>query len=495
MKPINVLSIIQGHRNLSTPLFQKLMTCYGIDPIKGIRDYEIDGIESLFAELFKCNSDVSCSDSFYLGFSIPQIGKEFDLLRFGKEYIINIEIKSEFNFDKIYKQQIRNNYYLSFLKKEIYIYTYVSSENKLFRLVHSPINSSIQEVNISELSEKLLSQSVITFNDIDTVFNPSDYLISPFNSTDKFIDGNYFLTIQQEKIYNEIQDILSDPDTNFVAITGNAGTGKTLLTYHIAKECIKNGLNILILHCAQLNSGHQKLIDNWGWNIYMTRQAPDYTDYDLIIVDEAQRMYPSQFTRLVDAIRSLNKKCVFSYDAKQYLSENERRYDIKNKIEVELGCLPFRLTDKIRTNKEISYFIKQLFNKNRNDVKVEYLNITFDYCKDSESAKALLNLMHQKNWKTPNYTPGTRTFFSYEKYKSDDSDSAHSVIGQEFENVVIVIDKTFNYNPSGELVANNNYYSQKQMLYQIITRAVKKLHIIILDNETMLDRCIQILSQ
>ena len=495
MKPINVLSIIQGHRNLSTPLFQKLMTCYGIDPIKGIRDYEIDGIESLFAELFKCNSDVSCSDSFYLGFSIPQIGKEFDLLRFGKEYIINIEIKSEFNFDKIYKQQIRNNYYLSFLKKEIYIYTYVSSENKLFRLVHSPINSSIQEVNISELSEKLLSQSVITFNDIDTVFNPSDYLISPFNSTDKFIGGNYFLTIQQEKIYNEIQDILSDPDSNFVAITGNAGTGKTLLTYHIAKEYIQKGLNVLILHCAQLNTGHHKLINNWGWNICMTRCAPNYTDYDLIIVDEAQRMYPTQFTKLVEAIKSTNMKCIFSYDAKQYLSERERRYDIKNKIETELGCSPFKLTDKIRTNKEISYFIKQLFNKNRNDVKVEYLNITFDYCKDSESAKALLNLMHQKNWKTPNYTPGTRTFFSYEKYKSDDSDSAHSVIGQEFENVVIVIDKTFNYNPSGELVANNNYYSQKQMLYQIITRAVKKLHIIILDNETMLDRCIQILSQ
>jgi hypothetical protein len=122
MKPINVLSIIQGHRSLSTPLFQKLMISYGIDPIKGIRDYEIDGIESLFVELFNCNSDVSCSDSFYLGFSIPQIGKEFDLLRFGKDDIINIEIKSEFNFDKIYKQQIRNNYYLSFLKKDIYIY-------------------------------------------------------------------------------------------------------------------------------------------------------------------------------------------------------------------------------------------------------------------------------------------------------------------------------------------------------------------------------------
>lgn len=494
MKPINILSIIQGHKNLKTPLFQKLMTSYGIDPIKGIRNYEIDGIESLVVELFKCNSDISCTDSFYLGFSIPQIGKEFDLLRFGKDYIINIEIKSESNFDKIYKQQIRNNYYLSFLKKEIYIYTYVSSDNKLYRLAHSPINSSIQEVNISELSEKLLSQDVITFDDIDALFNPADYLISPFNSTDKFISGNYFLTIQQEKIYNCIQKILSNPDANFVAITGNAGTGKTLLTYHIAKECLKSGMRVLVLHCAQLNNGHRNLINNWGWNISMPRYAPDYADYDLIIVDEAQRMYPSQFTKLVEVIKSSNKKCIFSYDEKQYLRENEKKYNIKDKIETELGCAPFKLTDKIRTNKEISYFIKQLLDKNRNMHEAKYPNITFSYCKDSESAKALLNMMHRSDWKTPNYTPGTISFFSYEEYRSEDLDSAHSVIGQEFEKVVIVLDENFAYNSFGELSANNKFYSQKQMLYQIVTRAIKKLHVLIINNETMLDRCIQILS-
>ena len=33
-------------------------------------------------------------DGFYVGYHIPQIGKEFDLLRIGKEYLVNIEIKS-----------------------------------------------------------------------------------------------------------------------------------------------------------------------------------------------------------------------------------------------------------------------------------------------------------------------------------------------------------------------------------------------------------------
>ena len=53
----------------------------------------------------------------------------------------------------------------------------------------------------------------------------------------------------------------------------------------------------------------------------------------------------------------------------------------------------------------------------------------------------------------------------------------------------------FKYNSQGDLIADNTYYSQRQMLYQIITRTRKKLHIVIIDNEVMLDRCIDILNK
>ena len=493
MKSINLLSIIQAFRSLDSGLFQKLMSNYGIDVTKGMRDYELDGIRMLTEELLK-QEDISVTDGYYLGFSIPQIGKEFDLLRFGEDSIINIEIKSESSFEKIQKQQIRNRYYLSFLNKEIHIYTYISSENKLYKLVSGPTASTSTEVKMSELYDKLLKQVVVTDMKIDEVFNPSDYLVSPFNSTEKFINENYFLTIQQENIYDNVQKILDKPNAAFIAITGNAGTGKTLLTYHIAKKNQQKGSRVLILHCAQLNNGHNILKENWGWNISMPRYAPEINDFDIIIIDEAQRLYPLQFDRIVESVKKLNKKCIFSYDEKQYLHDDEKNRNIKDKIEAELKCTPFKLTDKIRTNKEISYFIKQLLNNNKNIPDIKYPNIGFLYCQNYKSAQGLLNMMHQKGWKVPNYTPGTRTFFNYEKYKSEDIDSAHSVIGQEFEKVVVVLDETFKYNSSGELVANNNYYSQKQMLYQIITRAIKKLHIIVINNEVMLNRCIQILK-
>ena len=493
MRNINILSIIEAYRKLSNTLFQKLMNSYGIT--SGIKNYELNGIESFVDELLQANNNISIVNRYYLGYSIPQIGKEFDLLRFGHNYIINIEIKTESSIEKILKQQQKNKYYLSFLDKPLHIYTFISNENKLYKLVIRNNGDEIEEITFNELCNILMSQEVVTFNNIDDLFNPSDYLVSPFNSPEKFMSEGYFLTVQQEQIYKEIQTKLSDTATNFIALTGGAGTGKTLLTYHIAKETIQRGKKVLILHCAPLNSGHQILMDEYNWSIYMPKYAPNTIDFDLIIIDDAQRMYPYQFDKYIKEVRTLNKKCIFSYDEKQYLRDNEKQYHTKERIEKELLCTPYKLTDKIRTNKEIAYFIRQLFNIKKNIPNIDYTNIELTYCKDCYSAKLLLQELLERGWKTPNYTPGTRSFFHYEAYLSNDTESAHSVVGQEFNNVVVVIDESFKYNSQGDLIADNTYYSQRQMLYQIITRTRKKLHIVIINNEVMLNRCIDILSK
>ena len=493
MRNINILSIIEAYRKLSNTLFQKLMNSYGIT--SGIKNYELNGIESFVDELLQANNNISIVNRYYLGYSIPQIGKEFDLLRFGHNYIINIEIKTESSIEKILKQQQKNKYYLSFLDKPLHIYTFISNENKLYKLVIRNNGDEIEEITFNELCNILMSQEVVTFNNIDDLFNPSDYLVSPFNSPEKFMSEGYFLTVQQEQIYKEIQTKLSDTATNFIALTGGAGTGKTLLTYHIAKETIQRGKKVLILHCAPLNSGHQILMDEYNWSIYMPKYAPNTIDFDLIIIDEAQRMYPYQFDKYIEEVRTFNKKCIFSYDENQYLRDNEKNYHTKERIEKELLCTPYKLTDKIRTNKEIAYFIRQLFNIKKNIPNIDYTNIELIYCKDCYSAKLLLQELLERGWKTPNYTPGTRSFFHYEAYLSNDTESAHSVVGQEFNNVVVVIDESFKYNSQGDLIADNTYYSQRQMLYQIITRTRKKLHIVIINNEVMLNRCIDILSK
>jgi hypothetical protein len=73
--------------------------------------------------------------------------------------------------------------------------------------------------------------------------------------------------------------------------------------------------------------------------------------------------------------------------------------------------------------------------------------------------------------------------------------NAHKVIGQEFDAVAIAIDKYFNYNEAGDLTyMRSTYYSFESMLLQNITRARKRLNIVLIGNEPLLTRCLEILN-
>ena len=183
MRSINILSLIQAHETLDTSLFKNFLSCHGIK--SAIKDYELDCVKSFMHALLNAYDDVSVLDNYYIGYSIPQIGKEFDLLRFGTDCIINIELKTESSLEKISRQQQRNRYYLSFLGKPLHIYTYVQKEDRLYKLMISNISISTLEVSFVELYNRLTSQDDYEPHCIDDMFDPSDYLVSPFNSTER----------------------------------------------------------------------------------------------------------------------------------------------------------------------------------------------------------------------------------------------------------------------------------------------------------------------
>lgn len=66
---------------------------------------------------------------FVFGYKIPQIGKEFDLIRFGENYNINIELKSESTDEKQKIQLKKNHFYLNFLNKNTRYFSFSSNNS------------------------------------------------------------------------------------------------------------------------------------------------------------------------------------------------------------------------------------------------------------------------------------------------------------------------------------------------------------------------------
>lgn len=488
MKEVNLLSFIAAYKDLTPELFDSYSNYYGIK----MKPDECSDLEMLVKDMKLQTKPIHFYEAYFIGYQIPQIPKEFDLLRIGEESIVNIELKRSSTPDRIKNQLVQNKYYLSFLNKKVYHFTYVVDEKKFYTI---NANEDLIESNIKELFEALSTQEVKKINNIDSHFNPSNYLVSPFNSTIEFLAGRYFLTTQQEDIKRTVLSILGNQQSSILAIRGKAGTGKTLLTYDIAKDYINQRKKIRIIHCGRLNNGHH-LLNEKGWDIVSIKfiSYPDIPQYDLTIVDEAQRITPYQLIQIFRTIKGKSGRCIFSYDAQQTLRKEEASNNTGALIEQEATYKPFDLSIKIRTNKEIASFIYCLFNTKKPVEKHTYANVELNYFSSYDEAVIFIIQQRTNNWKFINYTSSTKPL-PYHVHKIDDEyDNAHTVMGQEFDNVIALIDEYFYYNSNGDLDVRSYtpYYQTTSMLFQIVSRTRLKLSIVIVKNKAILERCLAI---
>lgn len=488
MKTRNLMSVYQGDFALD---------CLGVsNEIQTLKTHEIRNLNS-FCDIMRENGcTISTLDGFYIGYTIKQIAKEFDLLRFGKDFVLNIEIKSELKvahkIDKILKQMQRNYYYLKILNLKIMIFEYVDNDG-FYQF--QPETNSLKRIDPKELADILCSQIVDYSINPDELFIPSNYLISPFNSTDRFIHGDYFLTTQQERIKNEINEEISQKGMILFTLSANAGTGKTLLMYDIAKERINNHQKVTIIHCGKLNHGHERLKNVYNWSIIPIKAIPkDHSarqiasNYirgcSLVFVDEAQRIHNNQLSIITNIAVSYGIPVIFSYDVKQYLKDGET-LDLGDYLLHNFPQIPRsskKLTNKIRTNKEMASFITNLVDIGKSKDHLDYSNVSVEYFDNSKDVKEYIDFLKGSKWTLITFTTSLKDADPYDALESFAERNAHDVIGQEFSKVAFVMDRNFRYSDTGKLEATRSYYSATGMLYQIVTRVVDELKIIVLNN-------------
>jgi hypothetical protein len=490
MKPVDINSLLQASASLDKDLFASYLGHYAID----VKAAELSDLKSLASMLQSAGAKIGDLAGFYVGYKIPQIGKEFDLLRFGESSVLNIELKSESSTEKIRTQLLRNHYYLSFLGLTIDAFTFESSSSIFYYLTD---DGELESSDAATLLAKVVKQALSKNTVLDRLFNPSDFLVSPFNSTNKFLADEYFLTHQQEEFKNKILNAIAmASEASFIAITGGAGTGKTLLTFDIAKHLQREGKKVLIIHCGILNGGHQELAKQ-GWNIASIKnhQQHNFSLLDLVVIDEAQRIKKSQLDDIAARVTTGKCACIFSYDKAQVLSSWEATGDTAGKIGSISSITTYKLSDKIRTNQEIASFIKMLFDRKATTSAKSSPNISISYFDNSDDAKTYLSGLPPTEWEVLRFTPSQYNNEHHKKYYDVGNKTSHEVIGQEFEGVAIAIDKFFVYATSGELAyVGNSYYAPTKMLFQNITRARRRLNLVIINNQEVLKRCLAILN-
>lgn len=436
-------------------------------------------------------------DHFFFSYSIPQISKEFDLLKIGDKQVINIELKSQpIAEERILKQLKRNQYYLKHLQRETFLFTYIMG-GQVYMLGK---DENLVETSLTNLAHYIQMVSVNNAPvDINSLFQPSQFLISPLNTPDRFLAGDYFLTDRQQEIKETIIKTINQNKGNTFGFSGNPGTGKTLLLYDIARTLSENH-KCLIVHCAPLSNGHTYLSSHMQNCLITTpkdycRFLADANTYDIVLFDEFHRAKDAVFKCAEELLKKEGKYAIFSFDFGQTLSRAETTSDLLEKLRKIRGMTLFSLSDRIRTNKEISTFIHKMFQPERyKDLKASnYSHVTVLYSDSRVRTESIINDYQAQGFIFINHSTSLYRIDTFDSLERLTHLNSHRVIGQEFDKVLVVINEKFFYengNLSAYMHANPDYLFTR-LLYQEVTRTRNELCIIVENNLPVLS---QILS-
>jgi len=305
--------------------------------ILSLREQELQGIVRLVSYFSGEQVDLN---HVYIGYSMPEISKEFDLLLFDKSHhIINIELKSDVNYaeEKVKKQLINNKYYLAAVATSVKLFTYNSDSDRLYTLNHQNELTSFSMLSMasflnSEFYKRMIAFKSVDLGDLDQLFNAKSYLVSPFQQTFEFLKGNYTLTHHQRLLQDEM---LATQNSGIYAVRTPAGIGKPLMLYDTFKQVRKVNATLLV-HVGKLNATQEGLRRHQGWQILPIRQfikklkAAKLQAFDYIFVDEAQKLsvknvntmcrYFAKNTAIVFLIGDPNQKSKTSDNNNYYFS-------------------------------------------------------------------------------------------------------------------------------------------------------------------------------
>lgn len=461
-----------------------------------IRIHEIDSLRLLTDALVEQGITVRDTDGFYFGFIIPLIGKEFDLLKVTGKYCLNIELKSQdVGEESILAQLRKNRHYLTLLGRELMLFTVVTDTLTCYRLSD---DDELVKTDIREIARALRKCNAAYHGRIDKLFRASEYLISPEEDPEKFLQGQYFLSPAQDYVKSELlKDIADTSYCAFFHIYGRPCTGKTLLIYDIAKQLSDSGK--VLITCGEEPSDGLKAISASIENLDFISEAdivsPEtISGYDFVFADEALRIEPAVFDTIINAAEAYEQVCIFSTDPSAMLTDPERENDIAGRIS-SLGLSgEYELSERLRVNMEIQTFIMKLKHLEcRTERSYEFEHVSINYANDTDEARGIIKYFRDRGY----------VFINAHRYPDspfedlEESFGYRHVAGREYNSVVMLLDDSFYYDEGGYLRGipePDPAHPYPNIFYSGLTRVREHLALVILDAPELLDSILSIID-
>ena len=478
MKAINIYALTRVADSRTQEKLERQLS--GRKRALKIKEWETEGLKALCARLKEVMEDACILDFFY-SFTMPKLGKEFDLLRVDAESVVNIELKSGNVTDEaIQAQLLQNRYYLATLGRSMYFFTYVSREDRLMRLASS---GRLMKAEWTELAAALSKPKDCCREGIEDLFKEDRFLISPITDPGRFLRREYFLTFQQKDIRRQILKAL--PESKYQCFTGLPGTGKTLLLYDIALQ-LSGTDNVVIFHFGS----HEKELEELDARLkrvdfcyYENRDGmPAGKTYSAVLVDEGHRMNREALEDILSFAEGFHAPVIFSYDMEDPVSPDERGESGAVLIEALPGIVKHRLTNRIRLNGELSSFIRSLMCIYTKPHRPDYPSVSAVYADDGEALRELLRYYEEEG-----YIYIKDGSLDLPALPEEDSIEASAAACKEFERVVMVMDESFYYDGDGYLrsVYPAAHGGRVRNLFQGMNRAKERLALVIYKNEEL----------
>ena len=425
-------------------------------PLK-VRAWEINSMRALVDQLEKYMPEVYRLRLFY-SFQILRLGKEFDLLQVKENQIVNIELKSgAVSEDAIRRQLIQNRYYLAILGRPVRSYTYISSQNRLVRLTN---HDHIVEAEWEQLCAELQEKSADFSGDLEDLFQAEWYLISPLTQPERFLKKEYFLTAQQKDIERQILKSIRIKRGGYYHFSGLPGTGKTLLLYDIAMK-LSGRQMVCIIHCGASGQEWKRLHERlrrivWVSDSQITAEMR-LDEYGTVLVDEAHLLDKETLENIVEAAGK--RPVIFTSDCEDQLSPEEVDQSVKLGIAKLPEIQTFRLTNRIRTNEEISSFVQNMMHIPDYKSGRRFPHVTVFYANDDQEAANLIQDAKKQGYQ--------------HLLESEVAEKA-------YDSVAIILDGNYFYDSKKYLRSKKRTVRN---LFHQLNSAKEKLMLIVKDNE------------